>query len=255
MQRSGLFALALCFVAGGAQAHISYGGRDFGTFSGLEAASVTIANQAVTGNHGWADATDEDFGDAHRSRAFRFTLLNPADVTLSVEANPTATATSVGGLVPGFSIYQGLAHLAPAGADYDDSAVSVAYLATLPGVPKEGAWVALDDFTIGNDDGDLSHFVFQGYAVDGTAANFGAAAGVLGDGILDGLVSKTFRLDPGTYSIFIGGADYASQDNWASTQPPFGLSARLAVAAVPEPGTAMLLLTGCGLLGAARRRS
>lgn len=35
-----------------AMAHIGYGGRDFGSFTGTTAASSTITNQAVTGMHG-----------------------------------------------------------------------------------------------------------------------------------------------------------------------------------------------------------
>jgi hypothetical protein len=251
MRRLGWIFAAL-LVAGSAQAHISYGGRDFGDFDGLAAASVTISNQAVGGNHGWADATDADLGDSHRARAFRFSLDNPADVTLSVVANPTATSTSVGGLLPGFSVYEGLAHLAPAALDHDFSDASAAYLASLPGPPKEGAWNALDDFTIGNDEGALSTFAFVGYGVDGDAANFGTTPGIVGDGAADGSISKTFRLDAGSYSIFLGGADYASQLGWSATQPPFGLAVTLSVAPVPEPGTALLLLGGLG--GLARMR-
>ena len=149
-------ALSLLAAASSAQAHLGYGGRDFGTFSGLAGQSVTIANQAVSGNYGWADATDFNFGDSHKARAFRFHLDNAATITLSVQAKADATATSIGGLLPGFSIYQGLAHLAPHSADHDFSTISAAYLASLPGEAKEGAWVATGDWKIGND-GNASH--------------------------------------------------------------------------------------------------
>jgi hypothetical protein len=64
--------------------------------------STTISNQAVSSNFGWADGTDDDFGDSHRLRAFRFTLNQARQVTFTPETNPTATGTSVAGLLPGF---------------------------------------------------------------------------------------------------------------------------------------------------------
>lgn len=85
-----------------AMAHVSYTGRDFGTFDGLSAQSGTIANQAATGNYGWADAADADWGDSHKAKWYSFTLTNAANVTISAAAKADATGTSVGGLLPGF---------------------------------------------------------------------------------------------------------------------------------------------------------
>ncbi|MGE3932186.1 MAG: hypothetical protein AB7F67_02980 [Rhodospirillaceae bacterium] len=243
-----------------AHAHISYGGRDFGSYTGLAPDTDTISNQAITSNYGWADATDADFGDSHRSRAFRFHLDNAAWVTITAAANPTATGTSVGGLLPGFSVYGGLAHVAPAAADHDFSTQSQLYLASLGGFqPKEGSWVALGDWRIGSDESmsfaDLSTFSFMGYAVDGTAANFGAAPGVVGDGIADGLVKGSFLLGPGDYSIFVGGADYAAQDpDNPSLLSPYGLSLTLSVAPVREPAGFGVILVGLVAVGAMRNR-
>ena len=227
-------ALSLPFAA---EAHVGYGGRDFGSFD-ASGGSVTIANQAVSGNFGWADGLDADFGDSHRVRAFRFSLTTDTMVTLSVSANAGATATSVGGLIPAFSIYGGLAHLAPLGADYDYSSATQAYLASLGGVPKEGSFRAMNDWSMTNDAGDpLTNFLFRGYAADTD---------------LNGVVTGSFSLAAGDYSVFIGGGNYISQLD--ATRPSYGLSATLAVAAVPEPETYALLLSGLGLISVAARR-
>lgn len=236
-----------------AMAHVSYSGRDFGTFSGMSAQSVTIANQAATSNFGWADAADADWGDSHKVRWYKFSLTNEADVTISAAAKANATGASVGGLLPGFSLYSGLA---PAAA-YDTSAISLAYRAGLS-FPTEGSLNARGSFQIGNDSNVINTLNFIGYAVDGDKYNFSAGweAGIVGDGVKDGFVTKTFHLAAGTYSVAIGGADYAQQFN--PTDPAalkaYGISAT--VAAVPEPETYALLLAGLGLMGTvARRRS
>jgi hypothetical protein len=84
-------ATAVWLLAGNiAQAHITYSGRDFGSYSGLTNGTRSITNQTVTGNYGWADAADGILGDSHRGRAFRFHLDNGALVSLTVSANPNA---------------------------------------------------------------------------------------------------------------------------------------------------------------------
>ncbi|SEO39763.1 hypothetical protein [Nitrosovibrio sp. Nv6] len=61
------------------------------------------------------DGTDADYGDSHKLRPYRFTLLELTDVTLEFEqATSQVTdhlgnvSTSQPGLIPGFSLYQGL---------------------------------------------------------------------------------------------------------------------------------------------------
>jgi len=232
-----------------ALAHVSYNGRDLGTFTGLSAASNSITNQ-TTVNFGWADAADADWGDTHKGKWYKFTLLNAASVTLTASANATATSTSIGGLLPGFSLYQGLA---PAAA-HDTSTASLAYRAGL-GFPTEGSLNARGSFQIGNDAGVIGPLTFVGYAVDGTIANYslGYQSGIVGDGNADGSVSKTFALGAGAYSLWIGGADYAGQFSPLPLST-YGVTASIGVAPVPEPETYAMLLTGLGLMGAFARR-
>lgn len=243
-------------ISAPAMAHISYSGRDFGSFTGLDTVGATKETN-VTGNYGWADAADDDLGDSHRSRAFRFHLDGAASVTIS--AKGIERTGGLGGLLPGFSVYSGLAHIAvpPAEGDHDTAATSLAYLATLGGTqPKEGAWYSLGDWKIGSESfPDLSSFTFVGYAADGTVADFINPA-VVGDGAADGSVKGTFLLGPGDYSFFVGGVNYAGQPAVGdTTRPPdFGLSVTLDVAPVPEPMTALLMTIGLGALGVARHR-
>ena len=182
--------LVLAASASVAHAHIGYNGRDFGSFTGLSYATTTIANQAVTGNYGWADAADGVLGDSHKGRAFRFHLDNAASVTLAFSANASATTNSVSGLLPGFSVYQGLAAVSPfaasqtalpSGADHDFVGASGAWRtawakenlgASFDATATDGSWNALGAWKIGGD-GDLagdfsqlSTFTYKGFGVD-----------------------------------------------------------------------------------------
>ena len=215
---------ALLLMSGTASAHISYSGRDFGTIV-PNAAPVTISNQTTTGNYGWADATDADNGDSHKVRYYRFNLAAPAYVTVSFSGS-TNGGTRNGTIKPGFSIFQGLAHVAPlttapGSPDYDTSAISMAYRASL-GYTVEGCFSALKNWRIGGDnqtgptfdfdaaDG-LSTFVYKGYAADGDSSLFGTIPGVTGDGNADGMVTKSFFLPAGDYTITVGGVNYGGQ--------------------------------------------
>ncbi len=247
---SSLLKTALCLslpllAIHSASAHIGYTNRNFGTFAGLLPESVTISSQTIPSNFGWADGTDADFGHSHQLRPFRFTLQSTMLITISV--------TSTGaGLLPAFSVYAGLGHSSP--GDYDEAAVTDAYLATLGGT-HEGAFDALHDFKMGNDTGltaaDLSTFLFRGYAADGTAANFGSAPGIVGDGVADGIVTGTFTLGPGDYTIFMGGANYAGQSPVDTALYP--ISATVS-SQVPEPTATMIVGSGLLMIGSMRHR-
>jgi len=240
-------------------AHVGYGGRDFGTFEGTYATS-TRTDQAATGNYGWMDGTDADYGDSHKLRAYRFTLLEDTNVTLTFEQTTSQVTDHLGnvstsrlGLIPGFSLYQGLAHIAPIKTDHDSAEIS---LANRP-ANTEGSFRALADWSIGNDPGDLngtpispslSFFRYIGHAYDGTG--FGA------DGAPDGKVSHTFmNLTAGDYSVFVGGADYFAQDAGnPDVMSKYGITGTLIAGAVPEPEAYAMLLAGLGLIGAIVRR-
>jgi hypothetical protein len=244
----GLMTVAACFLAGNvAQAHISYSGRDFGAYSGLTNGSRTITNQTVTGNYGWADAADGILGDSHRGRAFRFHLDNTALVTLTVSANPSATTNSLGGFTPAFSIYSGLAGVAPfppsqttnaASADHDGSAASLPWRiwwvqqnidtnATTE-APTDGSWNALGDWKIGGDGdlpGDFTQLSSFIYKASAASTNSG------------GTVTGSFALPAGDYTVFIGGNDNANKTAGTALSP-HGISATFTVAPAPGPSIA-----------------
>jgi hypothetical protein len=263
MKKSLKLALFLSGIAPlPAMAHVDYTGQDFGTFTGLTAASNTLANRTVDGDYGWADAADADWGDSHKGRFLKFTLDHAASVTVSVQSN-TLTPNAQGGVfLPGFSVYEGLApYLAH---DYSDAAFAWRDTITAADpshkAATEGFWNALGNFQAGNDAGEVGNLKFDGYAVDGTFANFGNAStmpGVTGDGTADGMVSKAFDLAAGTYSLVVGGATY-NDALTAAANRSYGFGATLAVAPIaapiPEPATYAMLLAGLGLVGAVARR-
>ncbi|MBE2181302.1 MAG: PEP-CTERM sorting domain-containing protein [Chthoniobacterales bacterium] len=242
-----------------ASAHIGYGGRDFGT----NPVSLTISNQTVSSAFGWADATDTDWGDSHRGRFFRFTLTNTVSVSITVERNSLGTGTN-GVFLPAFSLYLGLGHLAPEQGSHDSAALST----NSRPIGTEGSLRALTDWSVGNDptyvvSGDpgsgilypasLRHFTYIGHAADGTPANYGDAPGINGDGNADGYVTYLFEnLAAGDYSLFVGGANYASQEiETGPTYPTYGISTTVSV--VPEPSTWALVLTGVAATTLLRR--
>lgn len=249
-----LLAVGLTSVP--AMAHIGYGGRDFGSFTGTAVASSTITNQAASGWHGWIDGTDADWGDSHRTRAFRFTLENDADVKISFKEQAYVTPTGasvIAGIMPGFSLYKGLAHVAPFAADHDFAVGSIAIRDAVGGVGlTEGSFRALTDWSITNDNNDpASVFTYVGHAYDGLGIDYGTGVIPGADGLADHMVSKIFHLTAGDYSIFVGGTDYLN-----SSAPFTALGIEGMVAVVPEPETYAMLLAGLGLIGfsVSRRR-
>jgi hypothetical protein len=282
-------AFAALAVATTTQAHVSYTNRNFGTL--VEGApAIQINTATVSSGFGWADATDADYGDSHRLRAFRFTLDTTTSVSISVQRNTAGTGPT-GTFLPAFSLYSGLTQRGlnegvfqgetyrTEALAHDGAANGVQSLVDqfgsgngsgLGGSGKEGAFLSLNDFTIGNDPtyvtaGDpgsgiliaarLATLFYVGHAADGTSDNYGSAAGINGDGNADGFVTAVFTdLAPGNYSLFIGGANYALQGSEVPTYPTYGIN--VSVAAIPEPSSVAALagFTALGLASLRRRR-
>jgi hypothetical protein len=242
-----------------ASAHIGYTGRNFGTYSGTDLTS-TITNQRVSGEHGWADATDANLGDTHKTRAFRFSLTTNAWVTLSFQGLAYASGGSsfMALALPAFSLYRGVA----AASTHDFSPISIAWRdATYGTNATEGSLNALGDWKIGSDAGttfaDLSSFTYIGNAADGSSANYGTPAASLtladgtvvpngtinGDGNADGVVTGSFYLSAGDYSVFVGGANYAG----VNTNTSYGIQGTFT--GVPEPSTWALLTVSLAMVG------
>lgn len=244
-----------------AEAHTTYGGnaRNLGVDvpGAITGATYTtpyfktITNQLVTSDHGWAHGTRPQFGDAHAIRAFRFTLAEAGLATINVTADSSRGSSGGIPIIPAFSLYSGL--LSTGSADYDTAPITLAWLETLGGIqPRAGALNSLGDWKMGNDasvaDGngdfnfsELSSLTYIGNAADGTSANYGLAAGINGDGLADGSITRSFLLGPGSYTVIIGGADINGVNS--ST---FGINASLTV--VPEPSAFLLSAASCLLL-------
>jgi MYXO-CTERM domain-containing protein len=255
MSRHTTVSVLALSIASLASAHIGYSGRDFGTITDTV---KTISNQTVSSSFGWADATDADWGDSHRGRFFRFRLEATTTIQITAQRNSLGSGTQ-GTFLPAFSLFAGLGQLSPENAGHDSAELSIA---SRP-AGTEGSTRALADWSIGNDakldsSGNVSiaarlaYFTYIGHAADGTSANYGLAAGILGDGVADGFVTGTFvNLAAGDYSIWVAGANYTAQTvEGPSPFPTYGVT--VSVGAVPAPG-AVALLGVAGFLGRRRR--
>lgn len=305
--------LLLAALAAGhstASAHVSVGAdRTLNSDNPIDGQTVTNNVRTVSSSFGWADATDGNWGDSHRTTAFKFKLASTQNVTITVNRRNGTQTGAADFLLPAFSLYQTPLFRAsthdtgPAtttyltdtfgtgatGESFTDTGSYVAGVWTpgtlnstwdvgesftdgngngvydgpgIGGSGKEGAFQALAPWTIYVDAVDGLPMYFNtiiGHAADGTSANYGSASGINGDGNADGTVSATFNnLGAGDYYLFVGGANYASQNTEApvygpstNAYPTYGIG--VTVGAVPEPSTYALLALGAGGLALLRR--
>lgn len=256
--------VAACLIAGlsSTSAHVSVGGdRTFNAGAPIDGNTFINNLRTVSSSFGWADGTDDNWGDSHRTTAFKFTLATVQAVTISVARRDFVGQTGANfSLLPGFSVYQTPEFVT---STHDTGTATRAYLTGLfgttatgesfvdensnsvwnvgesftdensngvydgPGIGgsgKKGAFRALDPWKIFQDSITGTEMNFNsliGHAADGTSANYGSAAGINGDGVADGFVDATFDLAPGDYYLFVGGVNYFAQLREA---PVFGVS-------------------------------
>lgn len=263
-----------------ASAHISYSGRDFGTIG--VTSNVTIATQTVSGNWGWADASDQSlafnsdvawhtvdgsafasatfangvdnlyFGDSHKGKAFRFTLAGTQ--TLTITATARATATIGADLAPAFSVYQGLAAVSPftppqTSADHDFAVASRDWrtyqVQSVTGNTSLDYWATQGSWNA------LGNWSIGGDGDTSTGLDLFQYVGSAATTVHNGVASGTFTLGAGSYTIFVGGDDITTKSA-ANSAMAYGVT--LNVAAVPEPETYAMMLAGLGMVGFAGRR-
>ncbi|WGS85760.1 hypothetical protein [Methylomonas sp. UP202] len=247
---------------------------DFGSFDGTIGGTTTEKNNGDSGNYGWIDGTDVDWGDTHKLATYTFTLTgHAADVTLTIRGK--ANAFGGNGLAPGFSVYQG----SPAyGANLDHDFATGSELirtnvcaATPNCSTTEGSFRALTDFSVTTDadptGSNPNVFTYVASAYDGASIGLPAANSPLQDGntfVVPGADDSADKsvtlflphLATGNYIVFVGGTTYANQTSTANNaaRGVGGILSVVPVAAVPVPGAAWLFGSALfGLLGLRRR--
>ncbi len=236
---------------------------NFGTFDGSVATTVagsgTGVNSGASGNYGWIDGADADWGDTHKIGTYKFTLTGAAaDVTLKFQRESNAFGGT--GLIPGFTLYQGVAH---EGSDLDYSIGSellraAECAATVGCTTTEGSLRSLNSFRITDDSEpggvNPSVFTYVGRAYDGLSQTLDGNLIAGADGLADGIVELLFQnLVPGNYMAFVGGANYGSQTN--NTARGIGGFLTITPVVVPVPGAIWLFGSAlAGLIGMKRRK-
>ena len=187
----GAFFLSIC----SASAHISYTGRNLGTWTysagnwsitgnsgNLTNGNVSVTVKNISKDYGWAKAANTDSGDSHDGGWFRLAVNGATGAFVITAIGGTTNAGTRAGIypfdnsgprfLPAFTVYSGLA-------------VSNAH---------EGALDALGDTTLANDESQSGELLYVGHAADGVSANYGSNPDIEGDGVSDGIVKKTFTL-------------------------------------------------------------
>lgn len=309
-----------------ASAHFNItGNRTLNSGNPIDGITATNNVRTVSGSFGWADATDDNWGNTHRLTPFKFTLANMQTVSITVARNLLGSGSN-GTFLPAFSLDTTPAFV---GDGHDESNASRAYLAGLFGttavgesfvntngnggwhagdpfvdsnfnsvwdsgeqftdVNGLGVWEPGDSFTDTNGNGvfdgagidrsgkdgvfralapwkifqdsvagtEVNFDTIIGHAADGTAANYGGAPGINGDGTADGTVSSTFaNLAAGDYFLVVGGVNYAgvNTDTLAGGLTFLTYGIDVSATATPEPTSVVLLAFGAVGWGLMRRR-
>ena len=124
-------AAALVLGISTASAHLNITGRNFGAIDGL---SLNNNTQTISSSFGWADATDDNWGDSHRTRIFKFSLAGTERVTITVARNTNGSGPN-NTFLPAFSIFQTPAYYAET---HDTATATVSYLTTTYGTGAVG---------------------------------------------------------------------------------------------------------------------
>ncbi len=120
-----------------ASAHIGLGGRIFNNDTPIDGTAFAIVNQTVSSSYGWADGTDENGGDSHRLRFYKFTLASTQTVDISIlRRNDPGQTGAFDTLLPAFSLFT----LASAfvASTHDGSTPTTNYLTGLHGASAIG---------------------------------------------------------------------------------------------------------------------
>lgn len=244
-----------------ASAHVNY----YDLFNNAATQVISTATSTtysggdiVKSSFGWADATDADWGDSHMGSWVNFNISQAAGAWVSINVAADGinqyingdpnNPSRLGNLNPGFSLYRGLVpHDAHDGA-------TAGLQPSDPQYGKEGAWQALANTTMGNDDGDINTLEYLTHV--GTVN--GSASSVQLDG---------FFLTPGNYSLAIGGTCYDQNQcvgafnifhpDAEEIARGYNISVTVSsVAPVPLPAAAWLMMSGViGILGFGKRRT
>ncbi|MFZ4775589.1 MAG: PEP-CTERM sorting domain-containing protein [Terrimicrobiaceae bacterium] len=117
-------------------AHVSVGAdRTLNSGNAIDGLTVTNNVRTVSSSFGWADATDANWGDSHRTTAFKFTLSGNQTVTITVARRNAAGQTGANDiLLPAFSLFSGTF----VAETHDTSVPTASYLTGLYGTGAVG---------------------------------------------------------------------------------------------------------------------
>lgn len=105
------FIIPIAMAAGALNvfAHVSVSGdRTLNSGNAIDNNTFSVNTRTVSSSFGWADATDGNWGDSHRTTAFKFTIASTQNVTITVSRRNAGTGQTGAAdfLLPAFSLYQ-----------------------------------------------------------------------------------------------------------------------------------------------------